>query len=304
MKVFDVAAIGSGSIDIILSIPALPDKGNKAVGKQLDQQIGGTIANSACVMSRLGLRVASVSCVGDSDQGKAIVNDFHKFGVNCDFIHVVPGMKANLAVIFIDATGERSLIYTPGDAHEWNEAKAQEAIQQSRFLYSMPEDIEKFKKLAGFARTSGTKVIVDIEPHIGGTRERLDAILTHTDIAIFNREGFIAGVGVEPQTQTLKKLQKEYGLDALVVTLDAAGVTGVTADEAATLPSFNVPVIDTTGAGDSFNGAFIYAFGQQKPLRDALAFASATAAINISALGARGRLPTAAEVNAFISQHA
>lgn len=300
MKSYDVAAIGSGNIDIILEIPAFPDKGGKIVGKLLDRQIGGTVANSACVMGRLGLHVTSASCVGDDANGRDIINEFKKFNVDCDFVRQVPGHIANLAIIFVDSSGEKSLIYAPGTNIEWDDEYAYQAISQSHFLYTMPADINKFEKLVKFARRSKTKVVVDIEPHIASTPERLSTILTLSNIAIFNKAGFIAGCNMEPEIDNLRQLQQQYQLDAVVVTLDAEGVVAVTENESENFPCFNVPVIDTTGAGDTFNGAFIYSLIHNKPLRSALEFSSATAALSITKLGAKGHLPTADEVDYFI----
>lgn len=300
MKKYDVAAIGSGNIDIILGVPSLPDRGGKIVGKLLDQQVGGTVANSACVMARLGLIVTSVSCIGDDSHGQKIMADFQKFNVNCDFVRTLAGHAANLAVIFIDDSGEKSLVYAPGDTREWDEEDARKAIEQSYYIYTMPSDIDKFQKIAAYARQAKTKIIVDIEPHIAGTSERLHAILSLADIVIFNRAGFISGCGDEPQEEHLQRLRQKYQLDAVVVTLDAEGVIAVTEYESEKRACFDVPVVDTTGAGDTFNGAFIYSVINNAPLHSALEFSSAMAAISITALGARGNLPDAQEVIKFI----
>lgn len=301
MKLYDVAAIGSGNIDIILGVPAFPEKGGKIVGKLLGRQIGGTVANSACVMGRLGLNVTSVSCVGDDSNGQDIANDFKKFNVDCSFVREIAGHMANMAVIFVDDSGEKSLIYAPGDSREWDDEYASLAIAQSHYLYTMPADIEKFQKLADCAHQSGTKIVVDIEPHIASTPERLNTILSLSDIAIFNQAGFFVGCGKTPEVENLRSLQQQYQLDAVVVTLDADGVIAVTEFESEQLPCFDVPVVDTTGAGDTFNGAFVYSLVNNMSLRSALEFSSATAAISITALGAKGNLPTTEEVHAFIN---
>ncbi|MDN7365989.1 PfkB family carbohydrate kinase [Escherichia coli] len=75
MKKFDVAALGSGNIDIFLSIPSLPTRGGKVVGTRLGEQAGGTVANSACAMGQLGLNVVSVSCVGNDHQPRSFLMD-------------------------------------------------------------------------------------------------------------------------------------------------------------------------------------------------------------------------------------
>lgn len=300
MKRYDVAAVGSGNIDMLFRVPSLPDRGGKRVGKLLDQQIGGTVANSACVMARLGVRVVSVSCVGDDGNGQKIMADFGKFNVNCDFVRTLPGHAANIAVIFTDDTGEKSLVYAPGDEPEWDDECVRSAIEQSYYIYTMPSDIDKFQKIATYAQQAKTKIIVDIEPHIASTPERLSRILSLADIVIFNKAGFIFGCGEEPEIENLQRLRQQYQLDAVVVTLDAEGVVAVTASESERRTCFNVPVIDTTGAGDAFNGAFICSIINNANLYSALEFSSAVAAISITASGARGHLPDVQEVLSFI----
>lgn len=303
MKKFDVAALGSGNIDIFLSIPSLPTRGGKVIGARLGEQAGGTVANSACAMGQLGLDVVSVSCIGNDHSASIILDGFKKHHVNCDFIQVIPDLIANTAIIFIDESGEKTLVYSPGSDHEWDEEKALQAIAQSHYFYSMPANIEKFRMLAQYAHSQTTKVVVDIEPHIVATPERLASILQLADIAIFNYDGFIRGYAAEPDCALLHDIQEDYQLDAIVVTLDARGVIAVKGNEQVQIGSYTIPVLDTTGAGDTFNGAFIYSLIKNMSLIEALKFASATAAINITALGARGHLATPSEVNLFLLQH-
>ncbi|EFN0001686.1 carbohydrate kinase family protein [Escherichia coli] len=303
MKKFDVAALGSGNIDIFLSIPSLPTRGGKVVGTHLGEQAGGTVANSACAMGQLGLNVVSVSCVGNDHSASIILDGFKKYHVNCDFVQVIPELIANTAIIFIDELGEKTLVYSPGSDHEWDKEKALQAIAQSRYYYTMPADIEKFRMLAEYSRSQMTKVVVDIEPHIIATPEHLARILHLADIAIFNYDGFIRGYAAEPDFTLLHDIQDEYQLEAVVVTLDVRGVIAVKGNEQVKIGSYTIPIIDTTGAGDTFNGAFVYSLIKNMPLIEALKFASATAAINITALGARGHLATPSEVNLFLSQH-
>ena len=81
MKKFEVAALGSGNIDMFLSIPSLPTRGGKVIGARLGEQAGGTVANSACAMGQLGLDVVSVSCIGN-DHSASIILD----GFNCQYL--------------------------------------------------------------------------------------------------------------------------------------------------------------------------------------------------------------------------
>lgn len=302
MKKFDVIAVGSGTIDLIFRVPRLPGNDDKVVGYKLAELVGGTVANSACVMGKLGLKVSSLSTVGDDNYADKIINDFHKNNVDTSFVQHKPGIDANMAVIFVDDSGEKALVYAPNEETETSMVQAHEAISISKAVYIMPAQLDKFRKLASFASEKDTKVIVDIESHIKNSQQNIHEILSLSNIAIFNREGFRTSLQHEPCPESLATLVAQHSLDALVVTCGGDGVIAHNGKHYVKHPGYKVPVVDTTGAGDTFNGAFIFCALNNYGLQDAVEFASAAAAINISYTGARGVISTKEDVEAFIAQ--
>ncbi|AMO47871.1 PfkB domain protein [Enterobacter sp. FY-07] len=303
MKTFDVVAVGSGTVDLIFRVPRLPGNDDKVIGKKVAELIGGTVANSACVMGKLGLRVTSLSTAGDDYYAQAIIDDFHRNGVDTRFILRKPGVAANMAIIFLDDSGEKALVYAPNDETETCMVQAPQAIDCSRLVYMMPGQLDKFRTLARYAREKNTKVVIDVESHIKNSQQNIKEMLSLSDVAIFNKEGFRTSLQQEPDAEVLRRLVEEHDLDALVVTCGGEGVIACDRKGVATHPGYNVSVIDTTGAGDTFNGAFIYCYLNNRELNDALSFASAAAAINISHVGARGKLSTVDDVNKFKEQY-
>ncbi|MBZ0058982.1 MULTISPECIES: carbohydrate kinase family protein [unclassified Leclercia] len=301
LKNYDVVAVGSGNIDLIFRVPRLPGNDDKVVGEKIAESPGGTVANSACMMATLGLKVISLSSAGDDRYGESIINDFARHGVETKYIQINPGQSPNMAIIILDDSGEKSLIYAPGNHCEWDQETAFNAIGASKVMYTMPGDLEKYAIQAKYARSQGTKVAVDIEPHIATNKQQMADILNLADIAIFNRDGFIASSKCDPDWPVLHAMRRKYSLSALVVTCGAKGVMAVTEDEEAEHPGFRVPVVDTTGAGDIFNAAFIYSWIHHYPLRSAVEFSCAAAALNIMKLGARGQLGRPEEIERFIS---
>ncbi|HCM8099076.1 TPA: carbohydrate kinase family protein, partial [Klebsiella pneumoniae] len=91
IKKYDVVAVGSGNIDLVFRVPRLPGNDDKVVGKKISENVGGTVANSACMMSTLGLKVVSLSSAGDDRYGQLIVDDFNRHGVDTRYIKINPG---------------------------------------------------------------------------------------------------------------------------------------------------------------------------------------------------------------------
>nr|WP_241391561.1 carbohydrate kinase family protein [Yersinia frederiksenii]ULG19854.1 carbohydrate kinase family protein [Yersinia frederiksenii] len=302
MKVFDVVAVGSGTVDLIFRVPRLPGNDDKVVGKKIAELPGGMVANSACAMGKLGLKVTSLSTVGNDHHAQTIINDFLKNNVDVSFVQHKPGIEANMAVIFLDDSGEKALVYAPNNETETSMKVAYEAIACSKAVYMVPSQLNKFKTLAQHAKKEQTKVMVDIESHINNSQRYIREILLLSDVAIFNKEGFHISLQQEPTKEFLMKLVEDNCLDYIVVTCGGEGVVACNKKEYATHPGYRISVVDTTGAGDTFNGAFMYCYLNNMNLQDALTFASAAAAINISYTGPRGKLPTIDDVRRFIAQ--
>lgn len=300
MKQYDVVAVGDANIDLMFSVPALPKYDGKVVGKKIRECVGGTVANSACVLGQLGSKTLTLSAVGHDHYAKMIVDDFARYKVNTQFVTVIPDLDANLAIIFLDHSGEKALVFAPGEESAINHAHYLQAIQGSKVLYTMPGNLDKFDYMATIAKTYQTKIVVDIEPHIADTKEKLNKILIASDIVIFNLEGFLSCTGLELKVFEIRALVQQYQLEMIVITCGAEGAIMVTATSEYQHPGFQVNVVDTTGAGDTFNASLIHALLQNKPLDQALTFACASAAISIGYLGARNNVLTEEAIQKFI----
>ena len=296
---FDVLAVGGIDIDLVMRVDQLPGRGGKVLGQFVGRLPGGTVANFACVASRLGLEVASLSTVGADEAGQLVIADFQNYGVATDLVVVRQDVETHFTVIFIEPSGERSIVVVPMFEERYDDNQLQEALSQARALYTMPSDPQLFARMAGIARANGVQTMIDVEATVGADRETLERILPWVDIASFNEAGLIAVSGEEPTVEGARSLLA-YGPHTVVVTLGARGALAVTADEAALVPGWQVAVQDTTGAGDTFNAAFLTATLRGRPLARRLAFANGAAALSTTGLGPRGRLSTSVEVEAFI----
>jgi sugar/nucleoside kinase (ribokinase family) len=309
---YDVLAIGGASIDWVLRVEQLPKRGQNVIGQFVGRLPGGAVANFACAAARLGLGVASLSTVGDQQNGQLIVADFQAHGVATDLVVVRRDVETSFTVVLIEPSGERSIVIARMFEEQFTDDQLRNAIGRARALYTMPNDAQLFTRMGEIARANGVLTMIDVEATIGADRHALERILRWTDIASFNEEGLMAISGEEPTVEGARRLLA-YGPHTIVVTLGARGALAVNADEMAMVPGYQPPVQDTTGAGDTFNAAFLAATVRPAildttssgsiSLARRLVFANAAAAMSTTGLGPRGCLPSSAEVEVFIAKH-
>ena len=141
---------------------------------------------------------------------------------------------------------------------------------------------------------------IDVEATIGADMATLKHMLGYVDIASFNERGLTAITGEEATVSGARKML-DYGPHMAVVTLGKKGALAVTAEQAAQVPGLHVRAKDTTGAGDTFNAAFMTATLRRYPLERRLVFANAAAALSVTGMGPRGNLPTTGEVEELLA---
>jgi sulfofructose kinase len=301
LSTFDILAVGGVDADLVLTVDHLPSFDEKVIGRLVGRLPGGPAANSACAASRLGLRVAALATVGDDEAAQIIINGYTEFGVDTSLVEVAPEATSPFTVILIDPTGEKAIVVVPGSRPRYPMDRVEQALRRSRAMYMMPGDQAQFLELAQLAQACGAEVMIDVESTVGFEPATLARLLAPVDIASFNQDGFIAATGEQPSPEALRRLL-DYGPHTVVVTRGALGALAVTADQAAEVQGYRMEVVDTTGAGDTFNAAFLCATFDGLALDQRLRFANAAAALSVTSIGPRGNLPTRREIEQFLSQ--
>lgn len=300
-RVFDILAVGGIDADLVLTVDHLPSHDEKVIGKLVGRLAGGPAANSACAASRLGLRVAALAVVGDDEAAQIIIDGYRAFGVDTSLVSVQAAVTSPFTIVMIDSTGEKAIVIVPGSPIQYDWEQVEQALRRSRAMYLMPGDHTLFLQLAQTAQRNGAQVMIDVESTVGFAPHNLAQLLAPVDIASFNEDGFRSATGNEPSLACLRPLLA-YGPHTVVVTRGARGALAVTAEQEAEIDAFPMPVADTTGAGDTFNAAFLCATFDGLALAQRLRFASAAAALSITKIGPRGWLPTRGEIEHFLSQ--
>lgn len=298
---FDIITIDGLDLDIVMKVDQLPGYGEKVMAELVGRLPGGPCANFACAAARLGMQVASFSTVGDDVEGQIIIDDFANYNVATEFMQVKAGGASPFTVILIEPDGERSIIVVPTFKPSYTDEAYQRAFSQTRAIHAFPNDPQQFIRLAKIAHANQTKVMIDVEATTGASRQELEAMLRWVNIASFNERGFVSISGESATIEGARKLLA-YGPEVVVVTLAGKGALAVTAVSTAQISGHSVDVQDTTGAGDTFNAAFLSSTLQGKSLAQCLAFANAAAALSVTGLGPRGGLPTSAQVEAFLAR--
>lgn len=295
----DILAIGGIDRDLVLKVPSIPGHDEKIGGEFMGWLSGGPVGNMACAASQLGVQVHAVCQVGDDEGGGQFLADYRSFGVDTTLCDVLPDTTTSFTVILIDPTGEKVIIYVSTHPVTYDLVRIGAALERTKIMFMLPHP-EHFPTLAKLARDRGARVMTDIEPRGDDDQARLASVLSLADIASFNQFGVRSWTGEEPSLPLARKLL-DLGPATILFSLGARGAIGAAGDEALYCEGIQVDVVDTTGAGDTFHGAFAASVLRGWPLARGLAYANAAGALSVTALGPRGCLPTHAQVQAFLA---
>lgn len=300
-QIFDVIAFGGIDIDWLFQMEKLPSYDEKVSAEFVGLFPGGPVGNFACIGSHLGTKVAAYCTVGDDDGGRTLINDFQQNQVDTSFITIKKGYTTPFVIVAVDDCGEKAVIVPRlPDLIDTNNIK--DALSKTKYIYLFPNDTQLFIEIASLAKAYGVKVMVDIEATANLKGKELFEVLSYTDIASFNESGFEYSTGKEFCIEAARKLLN-YGPEIVLVTRGNKGVVGIQEQECIQQPAFIVPVKDSTGAGDTFNAAFLFSTIKGKILSETLLFSAAAAALVISTVGTRTTMPTAVDVDKFINSY-
>jgi sugar/nucleoside kinase (ribokinase family) len=296
----DVLGIGQNSYDQVARVDVFPTFASKTAATSFEAFPGGQIAGAVHACARLGLRAAWVSSVGDDGAADVVLESLRSAGVDVSEVRRIKGAQTQNALILVHgASGERTVIWHR-DARLALKATdlRRTSIQRARALHLDASDPDVAVWAAKIARRAGIPVVLDADHY----RPELEPLLGLVDFPIVSREfaeTYTTGGAVR---DTLARLCVA-GARLSVVTLGAIGALAKTGDRVIESPGFRVEPSDTTGAGDAFHGAFIWAVLAEFDAERALGFANAAGALCCREAGAQAGHPTRAELEAFLGSH-
>jgi sulfofructose kinase len=294
----DVVGVGLNATDTLLLLPRFPAYAGKVPFEDEILSPGGQVATAMVTCARLGLRVNYIGTIGGDERGRVQMESLRREGINVDHVQVRARAANQSAYILIDrATGERTVLWRrPEQLRLDPEAITPDLITCARLLHIDGHDTEAVARAAGIARQASIPVTLDIDTIYHG----FDAVLPFVDYMLTSSEFPSEWTGERDPFKALECIQAEYGMYLAGMTLGAYGALVRVENRFVYSPGFVVNCVDTTGAGDVFHGAFCYAVLERMPVAEALEFSNAMAALNTTALGARGGIRTAAEARTLM----
>ena len=300
MPDFDVVGVGLNATDTLLVVPHFPAYAGKVPFQEEVVSPGGQVASALVACARLGLRTKYIGTVGDDERGRIQLESLRGEGVDIQHVQLRRNCANQSAYIVIDrSTGERTVLWRRDDGLRIDpEQILPEQIACARLLHIDGHDTPAVARAAAIARGLGIPVTVDVDTVYHG----FDRVLPNVDYLVASSEFPTAWTGQDDPFKALELMQREYGMKVAAMTLGAHGALARENGEFFYSPAFVVNCVDTTGAGDVFHGAFCYAVLQEMPMRDALEFSNAMAALNCTALGARGGIRGLEEIRGLMKR--
>jgi sulfofructose kinase len=280
----DLVGVGLNATDTLIVVPHHPALGSKVEFHSADILPGGQVATAIAACQQWGLRTRYVGKMGDDSAAAVHRAEFERLGVEAHLM-TAKGCASQQAVILVDDAGERTVLWKRDHRLTLQpEELRREWITNARALHVDGHDTAAAALAAGWARQAGIPVVADLDdvyPGVEALIEKVDYLITSRDIP-----GRLAGDS--DLRRSLPALHNRFGCLLAAATLGPAGVLAWDGVRFHYAPAFQVSPKDTTGAGDIFHAGFIFGLLQGWGLPRQLDFACAAAALNCSALGARG----------------
>ena len=318
---FDVVGVGANSVDYVYRLPEFPHPDTQAAKLRITHHAvlcGGQTTTALCTCAAMGLRARYIGVTGDDENGTLIRRELVARGVDAEHACVHHAKNAFAVILVDDRRGERVVLWQRDAALALQHREIDPSVvAQSRLIHVDDVDEDAAICAASIGRSAGIPVTSDIER----VTERTEELVAAVTIPIFAEHVIDTLTGERDFERGLRKIRAQRGGskrtrptdgrpgpfgpggDLICVTLGARGAILLEGDRLHHVPGLPVEVVDTTGAGDVFRGAFIAALLRGDSPANILRFANAAAALSCTRLGAIDGIPATEEVLAFADGH-
>jgi len=300
-----ILVVGSSNTDMIIKVGHIPRPGETILGGEFASAAGGKGANQAVGAARAGGAVTFIARVGQDMFGDKAVAGFIADGINVDYVVRDRTCPSGVALIFVGQNGENSIAVASGANAKLTPAdlkKAKSAFTQSSVVVLQLETpLKTVEAAAKLAATAGARVILNPAP----ARSLPDDLLRRVYLLTPNESEaeMLTGMTVNNEAAAAKAADAllARGVQNVIITLGARGAYVAGRQDRGLVKGYKVKPVDTTGAGDVFNGTLAVALAEGKSLLDAARFASAAAAISVTRLGAQTSAPKRVEIDQLLA---
>ena len=303
-----VTVFGSFVVDLMARTPHLPVPGETVKGTMFRLGPGGKGFNQAVAAHKAGAEVTVVTKLGRDSFAAVAEDTMRELGMDASRVLYSEDAPTGCALISVDEkTGQNEIVIVPGALNtispEETETLRGLLADSEYVLLQLEVNQDANERVAGLARETGCKVILNSAPYSPVT----DAFLSLCAMVTPNETEAEALTGVHVETDEDAAEAAAYfherGVETVLITLGQRGVFFSMQGEHKRIPAFEVEAVDTTGAGDAFNGGLLAGLAEQMKLPEAIRFGQATAALSVQKIGTTPAMPARAEIDAFLREH-
>ena len=303
-----VTVFGSFVVDLMARTPHLPVPGETVKGSLFKQGAGGKGFNQGIAAHKAGGDVAMVTKLGRDSLANVALDAMDTVGMPKDYLFFNNEVATGIALIMVDEhTSQNKIVIVPGACGTIEPSdieRVADCIKASGYLLLQLEvNQDANEQVAALAKKNGVKVIINTAPYQPVTDEFLNGTWLVTPNEVEAEE--LTGIPVTDLESADRAAAVFFskGVQNVLITLGSRGVYINTEGHSEIVPAYRVKAIDTTGAGDAFNGGLLTALSEGKTLREAAVFANALAALSVQRLGTTPAMPTREEIDAFLAEH-
>ncbi len=299
-----IVGLGMATLDVLLRLRDMPTWEHGTRIKTFRFDGGGPVGTAMVAAAKLGARVGFISTAGNDEAARIKMRSFIEVGIDLSHMVYRDTPDDQVVIVYVHAdTGERvfSGVERIGNGTITAEELDPAYITAADYLHLDGHHTEAALAAAKWMHAAGKSVVLDAGKTTGPAREHLRTLVTHTDVLICG-SGFVEGLTGYSDLWEACTAALDYGPRIVVQTEGEAGCYTVTPDERFHIPAFDVDVVDTTGAGDVFHGAYIVGLLHGWTLKEIAYFSSAVSALKCSKLGGRAGIPTFEATLSFLHE--
>lgn len=295
-----IVIVGSSNVDLIVKTARIPLPGETVMGGEFMMVCGGKGANQAVAVNRLGGEAVFVTRIGKDMFGDRLLAQYESEGMDTGFVIRDAETASGVAIISVDAKGENCIVVAPGANERLSmediDAAREQIVSADYVLMQMEIPLEVIRYVKNMAVAAGVKVILNPAPAAALDDDLLGGLFmitpNETECAL------ITGQEVENEAEAASAARTllSRGVSNVIVTMGSRGALVQTAQQSLLVPARRVDAVDTTAAGDVFNGAVAVALSEGRGIVEAVRMATVASSVSVTRMGAQPSVPTRAEV--------
>lgn len=298
-----IIVVGSSNTDMVVKTARFPEPGETIIGGDFFMFPGGKGANQAVAAARAGGEVLFICAVGDDLFGQNALEGYREEGINVDSAKIVKDAASGVALITVDDEGENKIVVASGTNAKLSPIYVSEVMEEmdnnGMFLTQLETPIETIEYLARYSKLTDQPLIVNPAP----AQKLSDAVLEGLFLITPNETEakILTGITVKDDASMIAAARALLadGVQNVVITLGSRGAFYMNYDHQYLVPAYPVTAVDTTAAGDVFNGVLAVCLSQDMTWKESIAYANKAAALSVTKMGAQGSAPYREEINQF-----